>query len=355
MPEAGLVNATGIKVPVKAAESVRRYLKERGLLDAELVPARGDDFVVFPVKMVSGEDIYAGLQGELVRFDFAERPSRPGGLKEVLKKSLSESELEGAPSSFDIVGDIAVVHIPAALRSKASLIGEAIMKAHRSVRVVLGEASRFEGLYRTRKYVHLAGENRTYTVHRENGCRFIVDLSTTYFTPRLSGERMRIASLVSKTELVADLFAGVGPFSITIAKHAEALVHASELNPHAYEMLLRNIEANKLSGGVVPHYGDCREVFKSISLRFDRIIMNYPSDPLAFLETALSIIGEGGTIHLYGFAEDIDSWRKLIIARIEEQGGACRASVRALRPVSPRRSLAVADVEVYSTPERGAG
>ncbi len=352
MPEAVLVNAPGIKVPIKAAEIVRRYLKERGLLDAELVPARKDGFVVFPVKTVDGMGITVGLQVELVRWEFDKRPSRPSSLKEELKKNLSEAELKEAPSSFDIVGDIAVVHIPSSLWSKASLIGEAIMRTNRSIRVVLGEASRFEGVYRTRKHIHLAGENRTYTVHRENGCQFIIDLSTTYFTPRLSGERMRIASLVTRMELVADLFAGVGPFSVTIAKHAGALVHASELNPHAYEMLLKNIEVNKLLGRVVPHYGDCREVFKSISHRFDRIIMNYPSDSLAFLETALSIIKEGGTIHLYGFEENIDSWRKLVIAKIEERGGTCRASVRALRPVSPRRSLAVADIEVYSTPKR---
>jgi tRNA (guanine37-N1)-methyltransferase len=68
-----------------------------------------------------------------------------------------------------------------------------------------------------------------------------------YFSPRLSQERLRIAQKVRGGEVVIDMFAGVGPFSIQIAKKFNNVkVYAIDTNPVAIQFLKQNIALNKI-------------------------------------------------------------------------------------------------------------
>ena len=59
-------------------------------------------------------------------------------------------------------------------------------------------------------------------------------LKETYFSPRLANERKRITSLVKPGETVVDMFAGVAPFSIMIAKYANPkIIYAIDKNKDA--------------------------------------------------------------------------------------------------------------------------
>lgn len=347
MPEQiRVLRAAGLSVPKRNAERALIFLKSQNLLEPSLQLLRFGDRVVLPVKdatRVPGKAL-GELEATLTEAEFPERQKRPKSIKEALSDALPAPLLERLPSSYDIVGDIALVHVPSGLEPHAQLIGEAIMRVNKSIKVVLGEAGCVEGLYRLRRLVHLAGQNRTATLHRENGCIFQVDLARAYFSPRLSGERMRIASQVGKEEVVADMFAGVGPFSVTIAKHSGARVYAAELNRDAYELLVRNIELNKVSGLVIPLHGDCRKVFVQNKVKADRVVMNYPADPFTFLDAALEILGGGGAIHIYGFAESAGRWGEELSRRLSERGASFTVSLRVLREVSPRRKLLGADV-----------
>jgi tRNA (guanine37-N1)-methyltransferase len=160
--------------------------------------------------------------------------------------------------------------------------------------VVLGEAGPVSGEFRLREFVHLAGEERTFTVHRENGCAFEVDLAKAYFSPRLSGERSRVVSLVREGERVLDMFSGVGPFAIQVAKHRKVPVTAVELNPDAYRFLVRNVALNRVDRLVEPINEDARKVASSRPKAYDRVIMNHPSASLDFLREALIAAREGG-------------------------------------------------------------
>ncbi len=351
MPNSGRVRRLGVSAPSRFAERVRELLKKGGYLEYSLQVLKREDRVVFPLKLdanFSLEIIPPELGTVVVEEEFHERPLAPRSIREALSGVVSPIYLKKLPSSYDIVGDIAVVHIPKGLETIMRLIGDAIMLVNPSVKVVLAEAGPVSGVYRTRGLRHLAGERRTMTTHRENGCIFVVDLERVYFSPRLAGERMRIAKLTGSDEVVADMFAGVGPFSITIAKHAGARVFASEINADAYNLLLRNIEINKVADRVTPFHEDCRTVFTGNQIKVDRIVMNYPSDPFSFLNTALEILKIGGTIHLYGFAEDPEDWRLKIQERVSNLGASCEARVKRLKPISPTRGLLVADIKVHA-------
>ena len=107
--------------------------------------------------------------------------------------------------------------------------------------------------------------------HRENGYTFILDPRKVMFAQGNRNEKMRLARLVSSspgTERVADMFAGIGYFSIPLAG-AGADVHAMEINPVSFEFLKRTIRENGLSDRITPALGDCRDLLSGY-LRPDR-------------------------------------------------------------------------------------
>ena len=136
----------------------------------------------------------------------------------LLKNKLSKKELKELRTSLDILGDAAIIEIPKKLARKQSLIGRAVLKANPQLRAVFKKASPVRGAYRIRSLARIAGKGSTLVTYRENSCAFRFDLQKVFFTPRMSSERMRVAKQVKANETVIDMFSGVGPFSILIAK-----------------------------------------------------------------------------------------------------------------------------------------
>lgn len=232
----------------------------------------------------------------------------PRDLREALKDRLSEEELKRF-RAFDVVGDIAVIKLPKVLWPKKRVIGEALMKVHRHVRTVLLQTSAVRGELRTRELEVIAGEPRTETTHREGSCEFRVDLAKVYFSPRLATERLRVAKQVQPGEIVVNMFAGVGCYSVLIARHSKAaLIYSIDKNPTAFEYMRENIRINKVGDRVVPILGDAREVIEAyLKGKADRVLMPLPESARQFFDVALlSLKPEGGVIHFYDFGEEPD-------------------------------------------------
>lgn len=227
-------------------------------------------------------------------------------LKDVLKDKLTEKELKNLKSSFSIVGDIAIIEIPKELEDKEEVIGASLMKLHKNVKTVLKKASKRKGKYRLRDYKVIAGEDTTKTTHKEFGCEFKVDLSTTYFSEREGKERERLAEKVQNGEEILMMFAGVGPDPIVIVKKNPEVekIYAIEMNPNAFELMKENIRINKLSHKIVPVLGDVKEKIPELNKKFDRIVMPLPETAYKFLDLAFESSKENGVIHLYGIGEE---------------------------------------------------
>lgn len=234
------------------------------------------------------------------------------GFKELLKGKLREEELKAVKRAFDIIGDIAIVEIPQGLEGKERLIAEAIAKFHKNVKVVCKKAGAVSGEERIREVKVIFGEERTETIHFENNCKFKLDVSKVFFTPRLASERLRILKKVRKNEVVVDLFSGVGPYAIQIAKFSDPkVVYAIDKNPNAYNYLVENIRLNKVQGKVIPFLGDCREVVKKVGIKgVDRIIMNLPKSADNFLDVAFGICKKGSVVHFYYFLREEELFSK---------------------------------------------
>ena len=122
-------------------------------------------------------------------------------LKESLKGKLTKKQLNLVPSSFDMVGDLAVFSdFPRELKNKEKMIAEALLKLHTNIKVVLKKTRKYSGEFRTPKLKIIAGEKRKETELRENNVRLKLNPEKTYFSVRLATERKRIAEQVKEGE-----------------------------------------------------------------------------------------------------------------------------------------------------------
>ncbi|XP_074863766.1 tRNA wybutosine-synthesizing protein 2 homolog isoform X2 [Carettochelys insculpta] len=97
--------------------------------------------------------------------------------------------------------------------------------------------------------------------HVDNGIRYTFDVTRCMFSPGNITEKLRVASLQCAGEVVVDLYAGIGYFTLPYLVHAgAAFVHACEWNPHAAEALRRNLELNGVQDRCHIHQGDNRQL-----------------------------------------------------------------------------------------------
>ncbi len=227
-----------------------------------------------------------------------------GSLKTLLTEKLKPNELKLLYKSYDIVGDIAVIRVPEDLQQHSEIIAEAVMQTHKHVRSVWRQISPVSGDLRLRELEWMAGERTTETVHLEHNCIFKIDLKRCYFSPRLSYERMRIARQVQPGEVIVNMFAGVGCYSIIIAKHSEAnKIFSIDINPVAVQYMKENVELNKVMEQVLPLEGDAKRVVEE-KLRnvADRVLMPLPEKAYEYLDFAmLALKPTGGWINYYDF------------------------------------------------------
>ena len=222
-------------------------------------------------------------------------------LKDVLAGLLPTEEASQVYSAFDQVGDIVIIKVPDGLAGKKGVIAEAILANVKTARAVFAQSSPVKGDFRVRDLEFLAGENRTVTEYREHGCRFKVDVARTYFSPRLSTERQRIAGLVRDGETIVNMFAGVGTYSIIMAKACKTCkVYSIDSNPVATDLCAENARLNKVTERVVPVCADAADYIRSqLAGAADRVLMPLPERAKEFVGPAVAALKERGVVHYF--------------------------------------------------------
>jgi len=284
-------------------------------------------------------------------------------LRKRLKQKLTGiplEEIKKVCSSFDIIGDIAIIKHNNIQNPK--VVAKKILSIHRNVKAVFTPITQITGDYRIRELDLLAGEHNTFTTHKESGCFFKVDIAKCYFSPRLSYEHSRIANLVKPGEVVVNMFAGVGCFSIFIAKKQHsAKVYSIDVNPAAYECMQQNVKINCASGKVTSLLGDAKDIietkFQGVA---DRVLMPLPEKALEYLPVALSALKtSGGWIHYYDFQhaaskeDPMGKTKKKIAEKLDSLGvNYTFVDSRIMRSTGPNWYQTVVDIRVTSLPSK---
>jgi len=272
-------------------------------------------------------------------------------LKKLLENILSSKENDELISAFDQIGNIIIVRIPDSLLSKKKIIGETLLEQVKIAKSVFYQSSAVEGDFRTRNLEILAGENNTETEYKEFGCKFTVDVENVFFSPRLSTERERIANLIQDGEVMNNMFAGVGMFSIMAAKKKKCTVYSLDINPVASKLCEKNINQNKLAGNVISINGDSTEIIKEQLVdKSDRTLMLLPERSDEFLESAINTTKNNGIIHYYSH---IHADKKSDAGKLSEEHYLSVTPVKSeilsskiVRPVGPRYYQTVVDVKI---------
>ena len=178
-----------------------------------------------------------------------------------------------------------------------------------------------------------------------------LDVKKVYFSPRLATERKRLAKQVKDGEIILDMFAGIGPFPILIAKEHEVDIYATDINKEAIKYMENNIEINKLKGKIRPILGDVNKIaeekFIKENIRFDRIIMNLPGTAKDFLELAMTLVNNEGIIHYYEFSDGYESAIKRIEKIAKKQNKNFKIlNTRKVKSSSPKEWHIVVDAQI---------
>ncbi len=277
-------------------------------------------------------------------------------LREALSSALPAGDVGKVYNSFDIIGDIAIIKVPAENAANAKVIAEQIMDTHRHLKAVYGKASPIVGDFRVRELTLLAGENQTSTTYKEAGCFFRVDVEKCYVSPRLSYEHQRIASLVKPGEAVVNMFAGVGGFSMHIAKTVpQTKVYSIDINPTAYQYMQENIALNGVEDKVVALLGDSKDIVEAqLQAVADRVLMPLPEKALEYLPTAVSALKEGGGwIHYYDFQhttgqeKPTEKTKQAVALKLDAIGVKHTfENARVIRPTGPNWYQTVLDIRL---------
>ncbi len=332
---------SGIEIEKRSAEKVHRFLISEKLLEFRLKAlhsAKGEK-IIFPVKETPrgkfAELKKIAASAKLVKKKFSAHEFGPESWAEAVGRKLSASEKKFMPSSFDSLGDVAIIEIPKELKGKEKVLAEALLRVHKSFESVYMKTGAHEGVFRQEPVKLLAGKMKKFATYKEHGCTFHISIGKVFFSPRLSTERKRISALIKPGEKVAALFAGTGPFPIVFAKNSkmgEAV--AIELNPRAVQDMKENIALNRVQGKVEPVLGDVKKLAPKFSGKFDRAVMPLPKGGETFLEDALKYLKpQGGVVHFYQFVST-DSMFAEPLKQIEK---ACKAQGKKFEVLEKRK------------------
>ena len=291
-----------VKVKKRDGESARRQLIDLGVLDRGLKVSSDADFLYFPVSS-SISDFICAESFVTVLHDV-----------EPVSKRISVEDILGYSPKYEIIGSLALIDVDDELSVNnaandlthvdVQAVADALLSTQKHVTTVIGAISAVEGEFRIRRFIHLAGVPTTQTRCRENGCDFLLDMASVYFTPRLATERARVVSQMGADDVVLDMFAGVGPYSIQVAKKVKKVI-AIDKNPAACEFLFKNVELNRVENVAIIN-ADARAISGDYLQSADWVIMNLPHLAHEFLDNAVAMVKPGGVIIYYDMRHEDD-------------------------------------------------
>jgi tRNA wybutosine-synthesizing protein 2 len=185
------------------------------------------------------------------------------------------------------------------------------------IRSVYLNTGKVKGKFREPEIEYLAGEQNPIVEHKEHGIVFKFDITKIMFSQGNLYERKYLPSLVEEGEIIVDMFAGIGYFSLPLGKLSPARkIYSIELNPIAYQYLVENIQLNDLEEIIEPIQGDSKEEVLRLSRQgiiANRVVMGVFPAPKEFIKPALSLASESGTVYHYEGVVDKDDYLELFM------------------------------------------
>lgn len=280
-----------------------------------------------------------GLNGSHLKWEDFELAYDNWNAEDILKAVLPADQ--ETCTSYSRIGHIIHVNLKSHLIPYKHLIGEVFRDKIPNIRCVINKIQTIDNTYRNFQLELLSGEQDYQVEVKENGTSFEFDFSQVYWNPRLSSEHERIIKMHDKGDVLYDVFAGVGPFSVPVARK-KAYVLANDLNPASFKWLQHNVKKNKVSNFMQTFNKDGRD-FILADVKADLIkrwssngnksykihlTMNLPAMAVDFLDAFCGLlVGYTGPtdplplVHVYCFAKGSDDLACVAKTMAEENLG----------------------------------
>ena len=283
------------KLPTQEAGPIIRDLMSKEYVDLHAKIGKDDDYRYIPILPEHVDSVismgYEIIDGEAHTLD---RRSPQERIHDIL---VSYEGFDGkVPEKWEYVGDIVIVKMDPSCIPYKDLIGRVYAEVL-GAKTVCADIRGISGEFRQPSMEIIYG-TETESVRLENGIRYRFDVTKVMFASGNTDERMRMRQQDCSGETVVDMFAGIGYFTLPLAKYSGARrVFACEKNPESYEFLCKNIVDNELQDIVIPILSDNRNL---LGTHFaDRILMGYVQTTSDFVPKALSMIRPNGIIHYH--------------------------------------------------------
>ena len=267
----------------------------------------------------------------------------------ILKSKIPASLNNYLPKKWEKNGDILIISLPKLLKDHKKIIGK-VYADILGCKSVLNDIGGISGELRKPNMEVIFGSKKTITIHKENSVKYKLDPQKVMFSSGNMQERIRMAYISKPGEVVVDLFAGIGYFSLPIAVHSKPnKIYACEKNPISYDFLCENVSLNNVNSIVEPLFGDNRDV-APIDVS-DRVIMGYFDGTIRFLPIAFRCLRNNcGIIHFHDKFPD-EYVPNLTMKYINSEGRKLLLNINLLRYVkvksfAPGISHYVFDLEI---------
>jgi len=286
-------------VPKEQAEAVRLRLLEQGCLDTKRKLSNKGKHLEIPITGAVPPEFRSY---QIVWPGDAKYYEPEPTLRNLVREHLDDDKLALLPGGWQIIGDIVVISLHKDLYPEKELVGNAMLELYPYCKSVFLDGGITGEMRRPRRELVAARngmDDPAVTVHNENGCRFRLDVTKVMFSKGNLRERMRMGRLGEGAgEVVVDMFAGIGYFTIPMAVHSHPYrIIAIEINPESYHYLVENIRLNGVEGIVEPVLGDCAEMTPVLSA--DRVIMGYVGNTSHYLKYGIKALRSGGLMHYH--------------------------------------------------------
>jgi tRNA (guanine37-N1)-methyltransferase len=205
-------------------------------------------------------------------------------VEQVLKQIMPEGV--EVPSSFETIGHVAHMNLREPHMPYRKIIGQVIIDKNRKIRTVVNKMGSIANQFRTFQMEVLAGEDDLMVEVKESKATFRFNFSEVYWNSKLQQEHLRLLKTFDKTEVICDMFCGIGPFAVPAGMRGCA-VHANDLNPRSHFYLDENVRLNSVTKKVTTYNLCAREFLAQMvetGIFFDHTVMNLPADAIEFMD-----------------------------------------------------------------------
>jgi tRNA wybutosine-synthesizing protein 2 len=221
---------------------------------------------------------------------------------DLIKKSLSnylpKESINILPEKWEKIGNVLIIKLDKRLSSFKEIVSKKYCEILQC-KTVLQDVGGISGTFRKPNVKLLYGSENTETIHVENKIKYKLDPRKIMFSSGNMDERIRISKIPNKNEIIVDMFAGIGYFTLPIAVYSKPKkIFSCEINPDAYKYLCDNIVLNNVTSIVQPLLGDNKKI-APVNVA-DRVVMGYITDTYRYLPTAINCLkNKNGIIHYH--------------------------------------------------------